>query len=495
MNLSGAALLERRLGRCEREAVMPTPTSPVVQLPSKVSVVNIGLPLFEQAIADQGAEVQGVDWRIPGGGQPTVVAALARLFGPKAATVDEANREVVRRMNEGVPMLIGVESAGSVIPRMTDRTILHSGPAITWDDMCDPLRRSVKAAIVAEGWCVDVAAAEAMMAAGDVRLGPANEHAAVVPMASAIGPSALVYVVHAQGGDTTTYSSINQGSGQVAWFGVDSLEAIERLRFVRDVLGPVLAGALEAKGPTDILSLAAQGVPMGDDVHMRVQATTNLFLRDLLPYLVRSTHPGAPQAATFLSGNHLMFLNIAMAGAKSLVTWAGQVRNSSIVTTMARNGTSYGIRLPGQDDEWFLTESPPIQQALYYPGQGPETSARDIGDSAVLELIGLGGPAAANSPAVAGFLGGRMSHAIAATRKMQRICVGESARFRLPILDNVGTPVGIDLRLVVESGITPAVNTGIIHVSAGTGQVGAGVATAPIECFVEALLALDRRLA
>jgi hypothetical protein len=474
---------------------MTTATTPIVDLPASVSVINVGLPLFEQAIRDQGADVVGVDWRIPGGGDATVIAALARLFGPKAAVIDEANREVVRRMNEGVPLLTGVASAGSVIPGMTDRTVLHCGPAIAWADMCDPLQRSVKAAIVAEGWCADVAAAAAMLAAGDVRLAPANEHATVVPMATAIGPSAPVYVVHMKAGGTTAFSSINQGSGQVAWFGVDSPEAIERLRFVRDVVGPVLAGALASKGSTDVFSLAAQGVPMGDDVHMRVQATTNLFLRDLLPHLVSSTHSGAEAAATFLSGNHLMFLNLAMAAAKSLVMWAGEVPNSSIITTMSRNGTTYGIRLPGRDDEWFITESPPIQQALYYPGQGPETSANDIGDSAVLELIGLGGPAAANSPAVAGFLGGRMSHAIAATRKMQRICVGESSRFRLPILDNVGTPVGIDLRLVVESGITPAVNTGIVHVSAGTGQVGAGVATAPLACFVEALLALDRRIA
>ena len=118
-----------------------------------------------------------------------------------------------------------------------------------------------------------------------------------------------------------------------------------------------------------------------------------------------------------------------------------------------------------------------------------------IGDSAVLELVGLGGPAAANSPAVAGFLGGRMSDAIAATRSMQRICAGESPRFRLPILDNIGTPVGVDVRKVVELGITPAVNTGVIHASDGSGQVGAGVAWAPIACFIDALLDLDRRLA
>lgn len=466
---------------------------PAVELPNEVQVVNIGLPLFEDAIRDQGTSVVGLDWRIPAGGNADAVSALGRLFGPKATAIDAANTEVVRRLNDGVPVLRGIDSAANLVPSMSSRTILHCGPDISWSDMCDPLRRSVQAAIVAEGWTPDVVAAGDAVAAGDIEIAPANEHHTVVPMASAIGPSSPMYVVSNDAGDTEAYAPLNQGSGQVAWFGVDNDEAIERLRFLRDSVGPVLAGAIATMEPTDTFSLAAQGVPMGDDVHMRTQATTNLMLRDLLPHLVRSTHPAAGEVASFLSGNHLMFLNIAMASAKALTLWAGEVAGSSIVTTMCRNGTTYGIRLSGRDDQWFLAPSPPVQDALYYPGHGPETSAPDIGDSAVLELVGLGGPAAANSPAVAGFLGGRMSDAIAATRNMQRICAGESGRFRLPILDNIGTPVGVDVRKVVESGVTPAVNTGIVHASDGSGQVGAGVAWAPIECFVDALLELDRR--
>ncbi len=469
-------------------------TAPIVQLPEAAKIVNIGLPLFETSARDQGADAIGVDWRIPGGGVAEVVAALGRLLGPKAEIVDKANKEVVHRLNEGVPLLKGIDRAGAVIPGMGERSVLHCGPAIAWDDMPDPLQRSIKATIVAEGWADDVAAAADLVTSGEVELKPANESSTVVPMATSISPSAPVYVVENEFGGTTTFSSVNQGSGEVPWFGVDSDNAIERLRFLRDAVGPVLGGALKAKGDIDILSLAAQGVPMGDDVHMRVQATTNLFLRDLLPHLVASSHDRAADVATFLSGNHLMFLNVAMAAAKSLVDSAASVENASIVTTMSRNGKTYGIRLPGRESKWFITDSPPIQDALYYPGQGPETSAPDIGDSAVLELIGLGGPAAANSPAVAGFLGGRMSDAIAATQSMQKICVGESTRFRLPILDNIGTPVGVDVRKVAELSITPAVNTGIIHNSDGSGQVGAGVAWAPLSCFVEALLDLDRRV-
>jgi hypothetical protein len=197
---------------------------------------------------------------------------------------------------------------------------------------------------------------------------------------------------------------------------------------------------------------------------------------------------------TFLAGNYLFFLNLAMAAARATTGWAQDVADSSIVTTMARNGTDFGVKLAGGHD-WFLAPAPPVGQAMYYAGFGPETSAADVGDSAVLELIGLGGPAAGGSPSIAAFVGGTMADAVATTEAADRIAAGRSSRFKLALLDFRGTPIGVDARRVVESGQTPKVTTGILHARAGTGQVGAGVATAPLSCFVAALLDLDRRLA
>lgn len=461
-------------------------------LPAEVRVVNVGLPLFADAVRDQGTPVEQVDWRIPAGGDLAVVAALARLYGPAAARVDAANAEVLRRLDGGVPLLREVATALDVVPGMAERTLLHCGPAIDWADVCDPLRRSMRAAAVAEGWAAHVEAADALLAGGEVRLAPANPHATVVPMASAIGPSAPVYVVENAEGATTAFAPISQGPGEVPWFGRETPAAIERLRFLRDVAGPTLAEVLRRTGPLDVFALAAQGVQMGDDLHMRTQATTNLLIRNLLPHLV-DAGPAPVEMARFLSGNHLFFLTVAMAGAKALTLWAEQVPDASIVTTMSRNGTTFGVRLAGHD-RWFVTAAPPVGDALYYAGFGKETSAPDIGDSAVLELVGLGGPAAAGSPAVAAFLGGTMADARAATETLIEICGAESSRFTLPIMDFRGTPVGVDARKVVELGITPKVNTGILHASAGTGQVGAGVATAPVDCFVDAILDLDERL-
>jgi hypothetical protein len=469
-------------------------TPPAVSLPTDVEVVNIGLPLFAQAVRDQGRPVVQVDWRIPADGEPQAVAALGRLYGRHAGAIDEANAEVVRRLDEGVAHLVGIQSARDVLPGIDDRTIVHCGPPIAWDDACDPLRRSIRAAVVAEGWARSPDDAGELIGSGRVRLEPANHHAAVVPMATALGPSAPVYVVENQQGGTQAFSAINQGPGEVAWFGMETPAAVARLVFLRDVAGPLLAEAFRRAGPVDVFALAAQGLQMGDDVHMRTQATTNLLLRNLLPQLMALDAPGRVELATFLSGNHLFFLNVAMAAAKSVTLWAEQVQGSSVVTSMARNGTTFGIRLAGSD-EWFVTDAPPIGQALYYPGYGPDTAAPDIGDSAVLELIGLGGPAAAASPAVAAFVGGTMRDAIATTEDIDRICAGRSSRFTLPLLDFRGTPVGVDVRRVVELGITPRINTGILHASAGTGQIGAGVAHAPLASFHQALIGLDHGLA
>lgn len=456
--------------------------------------MNVGLSLLGDAVRQQGAAAVDVDWRIPAGGREDLVAALARLYGPLAGRIEAANAEAVRRLDEGSPAVIGIGSALDEVPGMEAAMVLHPGPPLPWEEFCDPLKRSVRAAAMAEGWASSPEDAEALVAGGKVRLDAANHHRAVVPMASALGPSAPVFVVENADGGNRAYSALNQGPGKTAWFGVEMQEAVERLVFLRDAVGPVLAAAVRAAGQIDVFSLVAQGLQMGDDSHMRTQATTNLLLRNLLPFLVEVDHPARTDVARFLSTNHLFFLNIAMAAAKAVADWAAEVPESSVVVGMARNGATFGVRIAGTGDRWFIAAAPPVGDALYHAGFGPDDAALDIGDSAVLELVGLGGAAAAASPPVAAFVGGTMADAVAATEAVQRICVGQSSRFKLAFLDFRGSPIGVDVRKVVETEITPAINTGILHASTGTGQVGAGVARAPIDCFRQGLLALDAAL-
>ena len=461
-----------------------------LQLPGEVAVVNVGLPLFAEAVRAQGRPAVQVEWRVPAGGDVDALRALRRLSGPLAERVDEANAEVFRRLDTGVPLLSGLRPARDVVPGFTGRSLLHAGPALPFEEVCDPLRRSMRAAVVAEGWAADVAAADALLASGEIALGPANESGGVVPMAAVVGPSTPVWEVSMDTG--SAWAPLGQGSGEVPWFGRDTTAAVDRLMLLREAAAPVLAGALAALDePVDVLSLAAQAVAMGDDVHVRTQAATNLLLKVLLPGLMASDHPRRVEVARFLSGNHLLFLTLAMAAARALTGWATGVPGSSVVTTMARNGTTFGVRLPGS--AWFIADAPMIGRALYHPGRGPDDGARDIGDSAVLELVGLGGAAAAGSPAVGQLVGG-LDAAAELTAELDRVCVGRSGRITLPTSGGRGTPLAVDVRRVVEHGITPKVTTGILHNRDGSGQIGAGVAEAPLACFRAALLDLDRRL-
>jgi hypothetical protein len=467
-------------------------TAAPIVLPEQVGVVGVGLPLFTEAVAAQGRPAVQVEWRVPAGGDPQAVAALRRLSGPLTEQVDRANAEVLRRLDTGVPLLTAVRPAGEVVPGLSGRALLHAGPPVELPDVCDPLRRSMRAAVVAEGWAGDVEAADALLASGTVTWSPANESGGVVPMATVMGPTTPVWVVELEAGGLSSWAPLGQGSGDVAWFGKDSAGAIERLVLLREAVAPVLAEALRDSGPVEVLVLAAQGVAMGDDVHVRTQASTNLLLRHLLPSLMASEHPRRVEVARYLSTNHLLFLTLAMACARALTGWAGQVPDSSVVTTMARNGTHFGAKLSGSP-AWWYAPSPMVGNALFHPGRGEQDAAPDIGDSSVLELIGLGGAAAAGSPAVGQLVGG-LAAAGALTAELDRVCVGRSSRFVLPTLGGRGTPLGVDVRRVVEHGITPKVTTGILHRSAGAGQIGAGVAVAPVACFRDALLDLDRRL-
>jgi hypothetical protein len=236
----------------------------------------------------------------------------------------------------------------------------------------------------------------------------------------------------------------------------------------------------------------AQALRMGDELHQRNVAASALLVRALMAPLAAVAGSGAALArlAEFLAGNNQFFLNVAMAAAKAMADAAQGEPGASLVTAMARNGTDFGIRVSGLGDRWFV--GPVLQpRGLYFPGYSAADAHPDLGDSAILETVGLGAAAMAAAPAAARFVGvGGVAAALAVTREMQEITLAEHPHFRLPALDERGTPVGFDVRLVVETGITPLINTGIAGRRAGTGQIGAGVVRAPLACFADALRAL-----
>jgi hypothetical protein len=457
----------------------------------RIAAVNVGLPSFAEAIRAQGASVVDVDWRPPAGGDADTVRALERLWGVHAARVAEANDEAVGRIESATPRAVAVARAGDVLPVLGERTLIHSGTAIEWERVCDPQRRALVAACLFEEWAQDREQAASLLASGRIALAPGNEHNHVGPMTGVCSPSMPVWVVQDEASGVRAYSTINEGPGRTLWFGVGDDEAVDRLRFFRDELGPLLAKLLEREGPIDVFSLAAQGLQMGDELHMRSQATGNLLIRNLLAGFAAL---GGERAARFVAGNHHFFLNLTMAAAKCASLAAVGVAGSTVVTLMARNGTDTGIQLAGLPARWFLAPAAPVQDALLREGYTEDDAALDIGDSAVIECIGLGGMAVAAAPSVAAFFGGGAADALARTELMSQITARRSRRFTIPSLDFAGSPVGIDARLAAELGVTPQITTGVLHATSGAGQIGAGVAHQPLEPFCAAVIALAHEL-
>jgi len=405
--------------------------------------------------------------------------------------IDQANSAAVERMMSARPILTGVATARDVIPGMKDNLLLHAGPPIEWEQMSGPMRGAVIGGLIFEGMAKDEAVAVSMLKAGEIEFSPCHEHGSVGPMAGITTASMKVYVVENITHGNKAFSNLNEGYGKVLRYGAYSQEVIEKLRWMNNVVGPLLADALEAiENGIDIRALLAESLHMGDEGHNRNKAGSTLFAAKLAPLIAQLAKEKsvAAEVLQFLGNNALSVLNPVMAACKAMADAGHGVEGSTVMTVMARNGTELGIRVSGLGAHWFTG---PVGQpdGLYFPGFTADDASGDIGDSTITETVGIGGFAMAAAPAIVTFVSGTPHDAINATLEMYEITVAEHEHFTIPALDFRGTPTGVDIRKVVELGITPRINTGIAHRDAGVGQVGAGLVRPPMNVFEEALVA------
>jgi len=405
--------------------------------------------------------------------------------------IDRANAEAVARVLAATPVLTGVARARDVIAGLGEDVLLHAGPPIVWDRMSGPVRGAVIGALLYERRASTEGEAAALAASGRIRFEPCHHHAAVGPMAGIISPSMPVCIVENRAGSTRAYTTFNEGYGKVLRYGAYDESVIARLRWIEGTLGPVIGRALELAGGLDMKALISQALQMGDEGHNRNKAGSALLSRLLGPFIVRTGASTDQQAEVlrFLADNDIAMLNPVMAACKATMDAAHGIAHSTLVTTMARNGTDFGIRVSGLGDRWFVGPSA-VPRGLYFPGFTAEDGNPDMGDSAITETAGIGAFAMAGAPAIVTFVGGTVQDAIRSTLEMYEITLTEHDAFRIPALDFRGTPTGIDIRKVIRTGILPRINTGIAHRRAGVGQVGAGLVRPPQICFEEALRAM-----
>lgn len=410
--------------------------------------------------------------------------------------IEKANEEALARMFAADPVLVDVVPAGDAIAGLGERMVLHAGPPVAWERMCGPMRGAIAGIVVFEGWAGTLAEAETLAASGAIAFHPNHDFDAVGPMTGVTTVSQPVMVVENRTFENRAFCTINEGLGKVMRFGGNDDEVLDRLRWLRDSFGPVLGAALREKGGIGLKAIVARGLGMGDEMHQRNVACSGLFLREIAPSLagVCDDRAALSRALAFIAANDQFFLNIAMVMGKAIMDPVRNIPGATIVTAMSRNGTDFGIRVSGTGDRWFIA---PVEmpEGLYFPGFTAEDANPDMGDSTIVETVGLGGFAMAAAPAVAGFVGaGAPSEAASFTRDMGEITLARSPEWTIPAADYLGVPSGIDIRRVIETGLAPTINTGIAHRAPGIGQVGAGVVKAPMACFEQALLAMAEEL-
>ena len=458
---------------------------------TELKVVNIGLESFMQGLRDSGVKAVQAKFKPPLVSDASLFAKAAKA----SARVEKANRKAMERILAAKPALVGMGIALDVIPGMRKDLILHAGPPVSWDRMCGPMRGGIIAALMYEGLARTPEEAGKLAASGKIKYAPCHEHGAVGPMAGIISASMPVFIVKNEEHGNIAYATQNEGLGKVLRYGAYSPEVIERLKWMEKVLYPALRDAMDLLGRVDLKAMVAQALHMGDEVHNRNRAGTSLFYRAIAPAVIRTCKDPetAAKVLDFVNGNDHFFLNLSMALSKASLDAGRDVKDSSVVVVMARNGTEFGVQLSGTGGKWF-TGPAPVPDALYFPGYTKADANPDIGDSAITETNGLGGFAIAAAPAIVQFVGGSASDAVSYTMAMYGITAAESNIYKIPALDFRGTPTGIDVVKVAKTGILPFIDTGVAHKDPGVGQVGAGVLSAPPEPFTRAFEHFARNL-
>jgi len=464
---------------------------------TKPRVINVGVESFNEPIQKyQGKSVQ-FDWKPVAGGNKQLMHVLKEI--KKINHIKDDNQKMLESFKKAQPYMMDVVPAKQVIKELAGdkKILLHAGPPIKFENMTEPMQGSCVGAALFEGWVSSEEEGWKLLKSGGVEFMPCHSVRAVGPMGGITSANMPVMIIENKYKGNQAFCTLNEGIGKVLRFGAYSKEVIDRLTWMKNVLGPTLSKALhETKNGLNVTVIMAKAITMGDEFHQRNIAASLVFLKEIAPLITSLDieQDTKKDVIQFLADTDQFFLNIMMATGKSIVDGARTQKSGTIVTTMTRNGENFGIRVGGMGDQWF-TAPVNTPNGLYFTGFSQEDANPDIGDSSIAETVGFGGMSMIAAPGVTRFVGaGGFEDAQRVSNEMMKICTEHNSNFTIPTWDFQGTPLGIDIIKVVETGITPIINTGIAGRVAGTGQVGAGTVRAPLACFEKALLAYAEEL-
>lgn len=409
--------------------------------------------------------------------------------------INEANNLCVNRIMESYPVLVDIDQALEVIPKMESNMLIHGGyPQLKWEEMIGPMKGAVIGAMVYEGWASSEKEALKRIKRGDVIFSSTANHGAAAPMAGIISPSMPAYIIKNKTYGNFAFSNVNEGLGKTLRFGAYDKGVIDRLHWIEKVLMPALKMILKKYGEIDIKELIMAALRRGDECHNRNKTVSLMFLNSIASKLVRSDidRNNVADIIDFIGGNVHFFLNLSMASSKASLDAAHDIEYSTVVTGLTTNGVNFGMRVSGLGNRWFTAPSI-LARGKYFEGFDESCAAPVFGDSYYSEPAGLGGFAMAAAPAIVSFIGGEPDLGIKTTKEMYEITTTEHKYYKIANLGYRGTPLGIDIRKVLRTGILPIINTGIAHKNPGVGQVGAGRIRLSLELFKKAWGAFKRK--
>lgn len=364
------------------------------------------------------------------------------------------------------------------------RWLLHAGPPLA-DPLSPPapLLSSAVLACLYEGWAQTEAQAESLVRSGEVRLEPAQDHRCVTPLAALVTPSTTLIVVEDRDRlAPPAYAPLGATGGPDLRFGTRDPAILERLALRDGEYAETLAAALTE--PVDLISIAADAIASGDDLHNRTTAATQiLYARLAERYGDGRMRQRVERLLSGLAATPLYFLTFWMAAAKLILTSAEQREPHTLVTRMGANGEVFGISLAGRPDAW-ITMPATAPEGAYLPGVEPTSqSLGAIGDSAVIDALGFGGQALHLAPEARAAL---QPFLPPGTDSISSILLAAEH----PAFAKTGVRVGLDALRVVKSGVGPVVTLAMVERTGSRGQLGRGVFLPGKELFARAVHAL-----
>jgi hypothetical protein len=394
--------------------------------------------------------------------------------------VTEANREAISRVLASEPWLVGVRPAAEVVPGMKPHLVLHAAPPAPLDELSPVLRGGLEGAAAFEG-----------IAASELELGAAQDHAAMAGGAGSITASTPVVVLEDRANGNRAYHFLMEGFGKVLILGMYDEDVRERLLWLRDDLAPVLDAAIAGLGGIDCRALMAEALRRGDELHNRNAAATSMLAELLAPAVEAPAHV-KQRIFEFLRSNSQFFVAVSLAASRLALDSGHGIEGSSLVTAVGANGRNCGIKVSGLGDEWFVAPAE-IPEGVFLDGFGPDDAGPSCGDSLLVECAGLGATLLAAAPAFWPVVGADEARARRIFDETVAISLGEHEHYRVPALDNRGAPTGIDLLRVLETGIRPTIDIVMVHREPGRGMIGFGLTSPPMACFEQAGAAFSAR--